>query len=74
MRYSRMNIRCKCGEEWVFPLPFTTYEEFILREHMKLHPNRDADYAVRSILGDISAEADIEILEQLYEVVDDREE
>jgi len=74
MGYSRMKVKCGvCGLTWAFAIPFTTVEESILREHMAEHPHVNGAFAVRTFLGDISAEADIEILEQLYELEDDRD-
>jgi hypothetical protein len=70
-----MKVKCEvCGLTWLFPMPFTSAEEFILKEHMSEHPGINAEYAVRTFLGDISAEADVAILEQLYELEDPREE
>ena len=53
-------------------MPFGSVEEYILRDHLTEHPNVNAEFAVRTFLGDISAEADIEILEQLYGLEDPR--
>lgn len=69
-----MKVRCKCGQEWIFPLPFTTFEQFILTEHIQEHPHVDADLVARSFLGDINAQTDIEILEALWELHDPRED
>jgi hypothetical protein len=72
--YSAMKVRCKCGVEWMFRLPFTTFEQYLLMEHMKEHPKHDADFAVRSILGDVNAQTDIEILEAMWLLEDKRDE
>ena len=70
-----MKVKCEvCGLTWIFPMRFTSVEEFTLTEHMAEHPGVKAEYAVRTFLGNICEQTDIEILEGQFKLEDPREE